>query len=216
LSLLDGAVKWTFSGVKGFVESVPVVDKNYVYFGSWGSSLYALNKKTGDSVWRWTNGKVRNFSPAACVPVLVKNRLFIQTPDRTVTAIDAETGREIWKTNQHKGFESMGVSEDRSLIYVKCMQDSVWAIPTNSADGQGAWYVNCHYGYEISPGPLTERDGRIYVPTDEGALYTIDRQNRKLIWSHKLSNAMLNRVWPLKGNRVLVTTMDGKIALLGE
>jgi outer membrane protein assembly factor BamB/Icc-related predicted phosphoesterase len=214
LSLADGAVRWTFTGVEGFVESVPVVDRKRVYFGSWGSSLYALNKKTGDSVWRWTNRKMRNFSPAACVPVLVKNRLFIQTPDRTVTAIDAETGKEIWKTNQHKGFESMGVSEDRSLIYVKCMQDSVWAIPTNSADGRGAWFVNCQYGYEISPGPLTERDGLIYVPTDEGALYVIDRRNRKLLWSHKLSNAMLNRVWPLKNRQVLVTTMDGKIALL--
>ncbi|MFC5412358.1 PQQ-binding-like beta-propeller repeat protein [Larkinella bovis] len=214
LSLADGSVKWTFSGVKGFVESVPVVDKNRVYFGSWGSSLYALNKQTGDSVWRWTNGKVRNFSPAACVPVVVNNRIFIQTPDRTVTAIDTETGQEIWKTSQHKGFESMGVSADQSLIYVKCMQDSVWAIPTNSADGQGAWFVNCQFGYEISPGPISERDGLIYVPTDEGALYTIDRPNRRLLWSHKLSNAMLNRVWPLNQNRVLVTTMDGKIALL--
>ncbi|GAB3314857.1 PQQ-binding-like beta-propeller repeat protein [Larkinella ripae] len=216
LSLADGAVQWTFSSVRGFVESVAVADKKRVYFGSWGSSLYALNKKTGDSVWRWTNHKVRNFSPAACVPVLVKNRLFIQTPDRTVTALETETGREIWKTNQHKGFESMGVSADRSLVYVKCMQDSVWAIPTSSPDGKGAWYVNCQYGYEISPGPLTERENRIYVPTDEGVLYTIDRENRRLLWSHKLSNAMLNRVWPLKNRRVLVTTMDGKIALLSE
>ncbi|GAB3261774.1 PQQ-binding-like beta-propeller repeat protein [Larkinella harenae] len=216
LSLKDGSLRWTFGGVNGFVESVPVVDKRNVYFGSWGSSLYALNKKTGDSIWRWTNGKSRNFSPAACVPVLVHNRLFIQTPDRTVTAIDPRTGKNLWKTSQHKGFESMGVSEDRSLIYIKCMRDSVWAIPTNSPDGRGTWFANCRYGYEISPGPLTERDGLIYVPTDEGVLYTIDRQKHQLLWSHKLSNAMLNRVWPLKNRQVLVTTMDGKIALLRQ
>ncbi|WP_128546445.1 outer membrane protein assembly factor BamB family protein [Larkinella soli] len=214
LSLTDGRVRWTFGGVKGFVESVPVTDRRKVYFGSWGSNLYALDKKTGDTAWTWTNGKSRNFSPAACVPVLSGNRIFIQTPDRTVTAIDAGTGREFWKTSRHKGFESMGVSADRSLIYVKCMQDSLWAIPTASADGEGAWYVNCGFGYEISPGPVTEQDDRIYIPTDEGVLYVVDRRTRRTAWSHKLSNAMVNRVWPLGNGRVLAATMDGKIALI--
>ena len=205
---------WEYAAVSGFIESTPVADKSTVYIGSWGSSLYALNKKTGQPAWTWTNNKLRNFSPAACVPVLANGRLFMQTPDRTVTALDTQTGKEIWKTTEHKGFESMGISADKSLIYVKCMQDSVWAIPTASANGQGVWFVNCRYGYEISPSPITERDGLLYVPTDDGTLYAIDRNTRQTVWAHKFSNAMVNRVWALPKRQVLVTTMDGKVARL--
>ena len=62
--------------------------------------------------------------------------------------------------------------------------------------------------------PITERDGFIYVPTDDGVVYAVDRQKRQVRWAHKLSNAMLNRIWPLGNNEVLVTTMDGKVARL--
>ncbi len=214
LSLKDGSTVWEFGGINGFIESVPVTDKHNVYIGSWGSSLYALNKATGNLVWTWTNNKLRNFSPAACIPVLVNNRLFIQTPDRTVTAIDTQTGKDIWKSSEHKGFESIGVSADKALIYVKCMQDSVWAIPTSSPDGKGSWFVNCRYGYEISPSPVAERDNYLFVPTDDGAVYAIDKQTKQVAWVHKLSNAMVNRIWPLGKRELLVTTMDGKIARL--
>ena len=214
LSLKNGAERWSFTDVKGFVESVPVADKRTVYFGSWGSTLYALNKKKGQPVWTWTNGKSRNYSPAATVPVLTNGRIFIQTPDRTVTAINAKTGQEIWKSNQHKGFEASGVSTDQSLFYVKCMNDTLWALSTRSNSAQSEWFVNCNYGYEISPSPITEREGFIYVPTDDGVLYAVDRQAKQVAWAHKLSNAMLNRVWPLGQGEVLVTTMDGKVARL--
>ncbi len=212
LSLADGKLQWEYNQVAGFVESVPVADKEKVFFGSWGSHFYALDQKTGQLAWKWTNGKSRNYSPAACVPVLVDGRIYLQTPDRTVTAIDAASGREIWKSNKHKGFESMGVSEDRSLIYVKCMNDSLWAISTKGAVMQDPWFVNCGFGYEISPSPVVEKDQLVFIPTDEGILYAVDRRNKQVVWAHKFSNAMLNRVQPLKGNHLLVTTMDGKVA----
>ncbi|MBD2751295.1 outer membrane protein assembly factor BamB family protein [Spirosoma validum] len=214
LSLKDGSVNWTFSDVKGFVESVPVVDKSNVYFGSWGSAFYALNKKTGQPAWTWSNNKLRNFSPAACVPILTNGRIFLQTPDRTVTALDAKTGQEIWKSNQHKGFEASGLSEDGSLFYVKCMSDTVWALSTRSDVAQPEWFVNCQYGAEISPSAIVEKANTIFVPTDEGVLYVIDRSTRQLSWARKLSNAMVNPVFPLSNHDVLVTTMDGKIVRL--
>lgn len=213
LSLADGALRWEYTQVDGFVESTPVADRERVYFGGWGSHFYALDKKTGELAWSWTNGKGRNYSPAACVPVLAKGKLFMQTPDRFVTALDAATGKELGKSNKHKGFESMGVSEDNSLIYVKCMQDTVWALSTSDVM-QEAWAVNCGYGYEISPSPITEHQGLVFVPTDEGVLYAIDRKTRKVAWAHKLSNAMVNRVFPLRDGQVLATTMDGKVAKL--
>ncbi|GAB3690721.1 PQQ-binding-like beta-propeller repeat protein [Spirosoma flavus] len=214
LSLKNGTEQWISDGIKGFIESVPIADKRRVYIGSWGSSLYAFNKKTGQLDWTWTNGKGRNFSPAAGVPVLTDGRIFLQTPDRTVTALDAETGKEIWKTNEHKGFESSGLSEDKSLFYVKCMNDTLWALSTRADQPKPEWYVNCKFGYEISPSPITERNGKIFVPTDDGVVFAVYRPKRQVIWAHKLSNAMVNRICVLNDHDVLVTTMDGKVARL--
>ena len=214
LSLKNGAEQWAFTGVNGFVESIPVADKERVYFGSWGSTFYALNRKTGQPVWTWTNRKSRNYSPAAGTPVLTNGRIFLQTPDRTVTALDAQTGQQIWASNQHKGFESSGLSADGSLLYVKCMTDTLWALSTRSNALQAEWFVNCRYGYEISPSPITEREGLIFVPTDDGVIYAVDQNKKQVTWAHKLSNAMVNRVFTLPGNEILITTMDGKIARL--
>ncbi|CAN5493734.1 PQQ-binding-like beta-propeller repeat protein [soil metagenome] len=214
LSLKNGSLKWVFNDVNGFVESVPVADKQRVYFGSWGATFYALNRKTGQPAWTWTNNKVRNFSPAAGIPALANGRIFLQTPDRTVTALDAETGLEIWKSNQHKGFEASGLSEDGSLFYVKCMNDTLWALSTRSTTFQPEWFVNCHYGYEISPSPVIERGNVVFVPTDDGIVYAVNRQKRQVAWAYKLSNAMVNRIFTLNNHDLLVTTMDGKIARL--
>lgn len=214
LSLTDGAEQWAYNGVNEFVESVPVVDKQRVYFGSWGSMFYALDKKTGQLAWTWTNKKSRNYSPAAGTPILTNGRIFLQTPDRTVTILNAETGTEIGKSNRHKGFEASGLSADKSLVYIKCMTDTLWAFDANSDVPKAEWFVNCKYGYEISPSPITERDGLIYVPTDDGVVYAVDRRKQQIAWAYKLSNAMLNRVWPLANGEVLVTTMDGKVARL--
>ncbi|MGF7218371.1 outer membrane protein assembly factor BamB/Icc-related predicted phosphoesterase [Spirosoma lacussanchae] len=214
LALRTGAERWTFDGVEGFVESVPVVDKKRVYIGSWGSTLYALDRKSGQPAWTWTNKKGRNFSPAAGIPLLTRGRIFLQTPDRTLTALDAETGREVWKSSEHKGFESSGLSGDGSLVFIKCMTDTLWAISARSETPKPAWFVNCGYGYEISPSPVTVRNGMAFIPTDDGVLYAVDERTQQLAWAHKLSNAMVNRVYPLSQYEVLMTTMDGKVTRL--
>ena len=214
LALATGKVRWQFEGVQEFVECLPAADDERVYFGSWGSTLYALHKRDGTLAWKWTNHKIRNFSPAACTPIVAHNRVFIQTPDRTVTALDAATGQEVWKSNVHKGFESIGVSEDKAHIYIKCLKDSVVALSTRSPQLQLDWFVNCKYGAEISPSPITELDGVVFVPTDDGVIYGIDKATRQVLFARKLSNAMVNRIQPLPQRRLLVTTMDGKVAAL--
>lgn len=70
VNIRTGEVKWAFAGVRGYIETKPLVTDNKVIFGAWDNTLYALNKADGKELWKWTGGLTRmHFSPAAVWPV---------------------------------------------------------------------------------------------------------------------------------------------------
>lgn len=215
LSLHNGDLKWTYNDVRGFVSGKPLVDDKHVYFGDWGNYFHALNKRTGKLVWNWTNGSTnRMLSPAAVYPVKSDGKIFITAPDQYITSLDANTGKVVWRSNQHKGRESIGTSADQSLIYTKAMNDSLFAYSASADSMKLKWSLDVGFGYEISPSPISEKDGIIYIPADDGSIYAVDRKKRKVKWVHKISNALVNVIYPLDNGKVLATTMDGRVIKL--
>ena len=215
INLEDGTEKWNNTNIEGFVVTRPLVDDKHVYFGSWGTYFYALNKKTGEMVWKWNNGsKNRMYSPAAVYPVKADAKIFIVAPDRFTTSLNAATGEVIWRSNKHKGRESIGISPDKSQIYVKAMNDSLFTFSTKSDRMNLNWSLDAGIGYEIGPSPITTTENIIYIPTDDGRIFAIDRSARRVLWIHKISNALVNYVYPLGDNDLLATTMDGKVVRL--
>lgn len=215
LALSDGSIQWVNEEVQGFMSSKPLVDEQHVYFGGWGNYFYALDKKTGSIDWRWTNGSSnRMLSPAAVYPVKADGKIFIVAPDRYTTCLDAKTGKQIWRSNKHKGRESIGISGNDKLIFTKAMNDSLFAYSARAEKMKLQWAMDLGFGYEISPSPITAKNGIIYVPTDDGRIYAVDQKAKKILWIHKISNAMVNYVFPLNDTEVIATTMDGKIIRL--
>lgn len=215
LSLKTGGLKWVYKEVKGFVSGKPLVDDKHVYFGDWSNYFYALDKNSGEQVWNWTNGSSnRMFSPAAVYPVKAEGKIFITAPDRYITSLDANTGKVIWRSNKHKGRESIGISSDKRFIYTKAMNDSLFAYSSLTDTMKLEWALDINLGYEIGPSAISERDGTIYIPSDDGFIYAVDRNRRKLLWAHKISNALVHAVCPLDNHELLATTMDGKIIKL--
>lgn len=216
ITLDEGKLLWKFDGLAAFVETRPLVYRGKVFFGDWGKRFYALDKKTGELAWQWESEKGSlMFSPAACFPVASRGNVFFVAPDRYLRAFDAKTGKESWASNKYRGRESLGISADGDLLFVKSMQDTIWAVPVRESRRSSAWYLDCGFGYEISPSPSVASGEIIYVPTDEGVLYAIDKDAREVIWARKLSNALINNVFPLESGAVLAATMDGKIVKLG-
>lgn len=214
-SLNDGTIKWTNNDIKGFIVTRPLVDEKRVYFGSWGTYFYALNKETGQTSWEWTNGsKNRMYSPAAVYPVKANGKIFIVAPDRYITSLDANTGEVVWRSNKHKGRESIGITPDKSRIYIKAMNDSLFTFSTRTDSINLAWSLDADFGYEIGPSPITATENVIYIPTDDGRIFAVNRRKKEVQWIHKISNALVNYVYPLGDNEVLATTMDGKIVRL--
>jgi len=212
IDLKSGKIVWSYSGIKGFVEAKPWVDSKGVYIGDWANTLYALDPKNGELQWTWTNDKGRMYSPAAVWPVKANNRIFIVTPERVSYAINARNGKELWKAAG--GREAIGLSEKGDRYYIKTMQDTVIAFSTKGRNADIIWKSHAGYGYEIAPSPMTVADGLLFVPTDKGDIFALNEKDGSVAWRHKFSGALINYVKPIGGGKILVTSMDGKVAVL--
>ncbi|WP_207422398.1 outer membrane protein assembly factor BamB family protein [Desertivirga brevis] len=217
LDLKSGKLLWDFDDVKGFVVTKPLIYEGIIYFGCWANDFYALDIKNGKLIWKWNNGALnRMFSPAACYPVAAKGKVFIVAPDRYMTAFNAKTGEVIWRKQMKdvRVRESMGLSEDSSLVYVKTMDGELYGISTAASDMDLAWKASLKLPYELTPSTLIENNGVVFIPSHSGLASAIDRSSGKVLWQYKTSNCLMNPIMPLDKNKVIVSTMDGKIACL--
>jgi len=215
LSLKTGKLNWEFSGVSNFVECKPLVYDGKVYFGSWGNSFYALDIQTGKLMWKREKYTNRMLSPAAVWPVAANGKIFIVAPDQHMTALDAQTGAEVWDSKAYSCRESIGISDDGELVYIKNMHEgNVDAFYTLSDEQKLAWESEAGLGYEIAPSPITESGELVFVPTTEGIVCAIDKTTHQVAWKYKVSNALVNYILPVGNNEVLVSLLDGKIVCL--
>jgi len=217
LNIKDGSLKWDFDGVKGFVVTKPLIYKNKIYFGSWGTEFYALDLNSGALAWKWNNGSAnRMFSPAACYPVATKGKIFIVAPDRYMTVFDAENGNVIWRKQDPKNRvrESMGLSADSAIVYAKTMDGDVIGVSTETPDMEIVWRSLPELHYEIAPTAIVESNNVVFVPSNSGIVAAVSRRDGAVLWKHKISNSLVTNITPLSKNKVIATTMDGNVVCL--
>lgn len=215
VNIRTGEVKWTFAGVRGYIETKPLVTDNKVIFGAWDNTLYALNKADGKELWKWTGGLTRmHFSPAAVWPVAADGKVFITDPQRAMTAIDIETGNTVWRTFQSMVRETIGLSEDKERIYSKTMNDSIVCYSTKGDQPHKLWASNVGFGYEHAPSMQVEKNGVVFGSTKEGLIFALEAATGKVLWKHKTGNSLISTVVPLDNNRVLFTATSGETGML--
>mgnify|MGYP000728247367 FL=1 len=215
VNIRTGEVKWAFAGVRGYIETKPLVTDNKVIFGAWDNTLYALNKADGKELWKWTGGLTRmHFSPAAVWPVAADGKVFITDPQRAMTAIDIETGNTVWRTFQSMVRETIGLSEDKERIYSKTMNDSIVCYSTKGNQPHKLWASNVGFGYEHAPSMQVEKNGVVFGSTKEGLIFALEAATGEVLWKHKTGNSLISTVVPLDNNRVLFTATSGETGML--
>lgn len=206
---------WSFDSINNYQESRPVIYKNLIIFGAWDSYLYALNIENGSLAWKWNNGNTRpHFAPAAVYPVVSHDKVFITAPDRFMTAIDVNSGKTVWRTKEHMVRETIGISNDKNVVYSRCMNDSVFALDVTADAIKLRWKINADFGYDHNPSMLIENNGRVVFGTKNGEIICIDANNGDIIWKHKIGNSIINTMTPISATDWIVTTTDGVIVRL--
>lgn len=217
INIKDGSIVWNAKGIKGYVETKPLVAEGKVIFGDWANTLYCLDSRTGQQLWTWQPPRKTNmhFSPAGVWPVAANGRVFICDPERAMTAIDINTGRQIWRTYQSKVRESIGLSKDGKRIYAKTMQDSIVCYSTQGDSPNELWATDCQFGYEHARVMLAEKDGVCFASTKNGLIIALDGRTGRLLWEHKVGNTLINTVVPLSKSKIVFTNEDGLVGVVG-
>nr|WP_294905338.1 PQQ-binding-like beta-propeller repeat protein [uncultured Lacibacter sp.] len=214
LHVKTGNSIWTFAELNGPVVSKPLLYNGLLIFGAWDRNLYALNSSNGSLRWKWNNGSsIINYSPAACTPVAANGVVYVVAPDRYITALNVETGELLWRNNDAAVRESIGISEDGSMVYGKTMQDTL-AVYANSNSKQSAIKIHCGFGYEHVPSMLFEKKGLVYFGTRNGVVYCVNPATKQVVWQHKIDNSMVNTIRLLNEHTLVASTMDGKLVVL--
>ena len=215
LNLKTGKLVWEYTGVKGYIETRPLIYDDKVIFGAWDNTMYALDKATGKLLWTWDGGLTRmHFSPAAVWPVAAQEKIFFTAPDRVMTAIDARTGETVWRTKESMVRETIGLSEDQTRVYSKTMQDSVVSYSTLGNEPKRLWITNVGYGYDHAASMPVEKDGVVFGSTKNGIIFALDGITGKLLWKHKVGNSLIGTVYPLSASECIFVSGHGLVGLL--
>jgi outer membrane protein assembly factor BamB len=210
-----GNVQWHVPQAQGYIETRPLLIDELLVFGTWKNKLYALDRYSGGIRWVWQDGTPGPlYSPAACWPVAGDGKIFIVAPDRYATAIDKESGKTVWRSNRFMVRESIGISGDRTRVFVKTMRDTVVAFAATADQLTPLWISDCGYGYEHAPSMLLEKNGSLYFGTRKGEVYCLDAMNGQVRWKFRIDKSLVNTVTPVSANSVLATTLSGSIVYL--
>jgi outer membrane protein assembly factor BamB len=108
----------------------------------------------------------------------------------------------------------MGMSADSSVVYVKATDGKLYSISTTAGSMQSTQTINLLLGYDMAAAPVIEDKGVVYVPSNSGVVTAVDISAAKLLWKYKISNSLVTSVIPFAKDRLIVSTVDGKIACL--
>jgi outer membrane protein assembly factor BamB len=211
--------------VHGFCSS-PVLHRDLVILNGDQDAqgyLVALNRKTGQEVWRTDRP---NRTRSYCVPLLIDCpkrkgvKQLVLSGSKCVTGYDADTGKLLWihdgPTEQyvaslvlHQGvlflttgypeYHLMGIRPDGEGNITRT-DKVLWHIPHKDNGARGAAYV---------PSPLAH-DGHFFVISDTGFLGCIEAQTGKRLWQKKLGRRHSASPILVEGH-LIIPDDDGKV-----
>lgn len=110
--------------------------------------------------------------------------------------------------------ETIGISEDGSLVFIRTVQDSILAFRSESEAPDIAWIADVGFGYDINSAMILEQEGILYYATKNGIVFALDSRTGQLRWKHRCSPGMVHTPMPCEAGAVALAAYDGKVLLL--
>lgn len=188
----SGTVIWQFIEPenKSWIGS-PLVNGDYVYYTTYGSGVYALNKTNGNTIWHNDIGEL------VCPVTYHNGTVFVSGyRPKGQYALNATTGEEIWHVDHGGSWESSSVIYEGMIIQV------TFEINTSMMPGSAGRkiqfrrnvYSTCvlnetngelirEFEDRGSPNTPLVYNGRIFVPDDDNRIWAFDLITGEKLWS---------------------------------
>ena len=229
LSAADGKMVWQkdfsqdFSGKLmsgwGFSES-PLVDGDMVICSPGGSEgmMVALNKNTGEMIWRskeWTD----NASYASAIIVEVDGlRQYVQQSGKGVGGVSAKDGKLLWRIegdNYRTAIIPSPICQG-NMVYVTAGYGSGCLLIKLTREGEGinAEKVYANKNMVNQHGGVVLKDDHVYGFTDGLGFTCQNFTTGELVWREKISEVVKGSVLAVNDRLLLMNERDGLLAVV--
>jgi outer membrane protein assembly factor BamB len=191
----DGEIKWQkkagdFTSKHGYGSAPVVVGPLIIAQGdnSGGGFLTALDRETGEIVWRVRRSNAASFGTPTLIEFNDKEQLILAGQD-DIYSYNPLTGEENWKGIGPSSTTANTVAHHDGILIASggYPQGNVFAV--NAADGSQIWQFRKKV-YVPSPLIVAGREGFtdvVFAVGDAGVLYCLDLKTGKELWKERLS-----------------------------
>ncbi len=208
--LPDGSIAWqeslgNFNSKFGYAAS-PLIYKSAVIFAAdnrGGGHLSALDRKTGETIWRVRRPAIATYSSPIIAHVGGVDQLLLSGCEK-VESFDPETGEKNWSCRGTAEATCGTIVWDDNHIFAS------GGYPQNEticidAKGKRVW-SNRRKAYEPS---MLLYDGALYCATDTGIVYCWDAASGKEHWSKRLAGSSFSASLVVAGGLIYAANASG-------
>lgn len=154
----------------GPFASTPAIAAGILYVGSGDGSLYALDVRSGEPVWRFEAE-----GPIASSPAVSGATVYVGSDDGSLYALDAKDGEPRWRLATDGAVSSSPVVVD-DVVYVGSADGALYAVDATS--GELRWQLPLGTAVLAPPAVAS---GVVYAASD-GVLFAVDAAAGFLVW----------------------------------
>jgi outer membrane protein assembly factor BamB len=200
---------WENHSAQGVIGGRPLLVNDRIIYGCNDGYLYCIDAKSGIINWKLLINKVNDF-PLLCSPVSDDKSVFFASPDKNVISVDLLLGKINWQKNNLDASNSIGLSESKGELYIKCNKDNFLILSAKS--GKIIKNIKAGFDTDRSPGNILNWGKNILFGSENGKIYLIDKDyNCDAILS--AGTGGVNSLLHVKDNIFAASTIDGKIVV---
>lgn len=160
-------------------------DKLICLAGGTGSHAVALNKHTGQEIWRTLTSPEQGYSPPTIIEAGGQRQLILARIN-AFTSVDPETGREFWSVPYEATSGSIIMSPVRSSNYLYIagynMQSLLVQLAAGAPAAEIVWRNKNEHGISpVNVQPYVDGD-TVYGFDQNGRLYAVELPSGKRLW----------------------------------
>src|SRR5216684_1097367 len=189
------------------IWSLSVTVNGVVYVSSHNTRLYALDARTGATLWTATIGR-KDGTSASCWPVVTNGVVYVGSLDSRLYALDARTGATLWTSATGDAIWSPPVIVN-GVVYVGSLDSRLYAFDART--GVTLWITDV--GSAISASPVVT-NGIVYINSQDSMLHALDARTGATLWSTAIGNpnSSFTSSWPVVANGIVyVGSQDSRL-----
>jgi outer membrane protein assembly factor BamB len=234
LDITTGDKLWEFVTEANPTAGSALVEDGIAYIGSGDSNVYAVDVMTGEKQWHYPTREWITNTPALAEGILVvgsldgriglydtdtgKRRFEFRGINRQILGSPVIAGDDIFITYRNGLMYSLNLQEEEVVFHNQWhrmkMQLFWWNMMGNPGHPKGVNWSTFLWGTLVTS-PAVDED-MVYVSTNEGRMYGVDRETGKKVWvyisgSTRLSSpTLVNGVLLVSDNQGVVHAVDSK------